>query len=288
MKNKLIFSLSIILISLLSLVACGPKSKPQETDKILTAYRLIDEQRADEAIALMENALIEEPNQDQYKEVLASAYAHKAGIKIQTLAPAITQGQKIKSIKMAPQESSGNSNQTVQNMASMFAGFSSFFEVYAAIPLVDADHVAYLEQSIAVLNSLTKTKQENALYRAVLEIVLLKHYLADGVVGEVPTASSSDLTAKDQKVTCQIDFEETKSNLAKLGKLFIDICGDLSLSNPNNGAQLKKNSEQATAFVSSLVSSTNTVTAIDEAANIFLKDMAVQYGLGKIIKCGGS
>ncbi len=287
-------------VGITGLIACGPKSNPQETNTVLTAYRLIDEQRTDEAISLLESELSVNPKNDEYKTILASAYAHKAGIKIQKLAPMVNQSEKIKGLnrRISVSSSEESTNERVSklaaNMGGLFTSLAGFFEVYASIPLVNTEQVSYLNQSIAILESLEQPKQENALYRGILRIVLLKYRLADGFIGEfIPPAIEakdlgSDSDTNSNKQSCRIDFVEVATNAANVAKILIDVCNDIALANPQHANQMRQASQQLTDVLSNIMTSTSTVTALDEVASLFLKETAIQNGLGKIIKCGGS
>ncbi len=76
---------------------CGRHHTAESTK--VRAYRLIDAQRTDEAIALIEMALDKDPGNYEYKVVLASAYAHKAGFRIQRLISVMDHAKEMSGIK---------------------------------------------------------------------------------------------------------------------------------------------------------------------------------------------
>jgi NRPS condensation-like uncharacterized protein len=73
-----------------------------------------------------------------------------------------------------------------------------------------------------------------------------------------------------------------------MGKLLIDIYNDIGFANPKQAVDMRKMAEQTSDSVTNLTIATTTVTVLDEAANIFLRQAAIQNGFGKIIKCGGN
>jgi hypothetical protein len=287
-KKNLQLTIAFLFFTL-ACFGCGHKNETQQENNILKAYRLIDEQRTDEAIELLENSLAEDPQNTDYKSVLASAYAHKAGIKIQKLVPAINQAEKLKKIddKSAstaePHSAIEKVNADALNIAALLGKFAGFFEVYASIPLVSKEQGPYLSHAIYLLNDIGNTiKPEDVLYRAVLEIVLLKHILAENLVGEFVASPTKD------KQTCLIDIGSVNDTVVTIGKLMIDIYNDIGFANPQQAEAMKKLANETSDSVSNITIATTTVTVLDEAATIFLKQAAIQNGFGKIIKCGGN
>lgn len=290
MKFKKILKVTLVLsLAVSTLFGCGTKNESQQNDTVLKAYRLIDEQRTDEAIELLESSLTQDPSNSEYKAVLASAYAHKAGIKIQKLVPVINQSDKLKKMNDKIPEIGSNQSTTEKvnagalNIAMLLTRFAGFFEAYASVPLVDKNQATYLTHAIYLLNDIgAQIKQEDVLYRAVLEIVLFKHILAEGLIGEFIAPQTKD------EQTCRIDLGNVNDTVVKLGKLMIDIYNDIGFANPKQAGDMKKMAEQTSDSVSNITIATTTVTVLDEAATIFLRQAAIQNGFGKIIKCGGN
>ena len=290
MKFKKILKITISIFVFSSfLFGCGNKKDNSRNDTVLEAYRLIDEQRTDEAIELLETSLSQEPSNTDYKAVLASAYAHKAGIKIQKLVPVLSQSDKLKKLNDKLSEVSKTESASVRvnagalNIAVILAKFSGFFEAYASVPLVNKDQATYLVHAIYLLNDIgNKIKPEDVLYRAVLEIVLLKHYIAEGFIGEFIEPQTKG------EQTCKLDLGNVNDTIIKMGKLLIDIYNDIGFANPKQAVDMKEMAEQTSDSVTNLTIATTAVTVLDEAANIFLRQAAIQNGFGKIIKCGGN
>ncbi len=290
MKFKNLLKVTLVLsLAFSALFGCGTKSESQQNDNVLKAYRLIDEQRTDEAIELLETSLTQDPSNTEYKKVLASAYAHKAGIKIQKLVPALNQSDKLKKLndKLPELASSQSTTEKVNagalNIALLLTRFAGFFEAYASVPMVDNSQAAYLTHAIYLLNDIgSQIKQEDVLYRAVLEIVLFKHILSDGLIGEFIAPKTKD------EQTCRIDLGNVNDTIVRLGKLMIDVYNDIGFANPKQAGDMKKMAEQTSDSISNITIATTTVTVLDEAATLFLKQAALQNGFGKIIKCGGN
>ena len=287
-QRKTITLLFIGLFLSVLVLGCAKKEDKKE-DTVLKAYRLIDEQRTDEAIELLESAIAKEPSNTQYKAVLASAYAHKGGIKVQKLVPIINHSEKLKKLsEKLPEVNKSEShsqrvNQTALNLAALLLRFSGFLEAYASVPLVTKDQATYLRHAIYILNDLgDKVRQEDVLYRAILEIVLLKHILAENFIGEFMEPATKE------EVTCRIDLGHVNDTAITLGKLLIDIFNDIGFSNPKQSEQMKRMANETSETISNLTIFFTSATVVDEASNIFIRQAAIQNGFGKIIRCNGS
>ncbi len=280
------YILSIVFI--ISCFGCNGKKQERRDDTVLNAYRLIDEDRNDEAIELLESALAGDPSNYQYTTVLASAYAHKAGVRIQNLVPVIQKSSELKKLtedklKTGLGETvSAKMNEGVLAIASTLIRFSSILETYASVPNISKTQSTYLIHSIYLLNSLgTKIQAEDIIYRVVLEVILFKYLLAEGFVGEFVEPKVKE------EGSCRIDLGNVNDAIIRTGKLLVDIINDLGFANPKQAEEMKRLANETSDTISSLTIATTAVTVVDEVANIFLKQTAIQNGFGKIIKCGG-
>ena len=95
--SALAIYLSICSLLCLFSLGCSRHRAPETTS--VRAYRLIDAQRTDEAITLLEASLDKDPNNYDYKVILASAYAHKAGFRIQRLISVMDHIKEMSAIK---------------------------------------------------------------------------------------------------------------------------------------------------------------------------------------------
>lgn len=275
----LILSLSFVLLD----AGCGPRGHAQKNDTVLNAYRLIDDQRTDEAIAVLETALVNDRNNYEFKVVLASAYAHKAGIRIQKLVPAVVQINKVNKLDRSPQDRKKLSveNAMALDIALLLNRFSAVFEAYASIPSVAEDQIIYLRHAIDLLNGTgAQIKPEDVVYRVALEIVLFKSALTQAVVG--PSAEQTN-----GQGVCLVNLTPLNASIVRLGKLLIDIYNDIGFINPRQAVGMKGQAEEVANAVSNMTIATTSVTVLDEAASMFLKRAAEESGFGKIVQCQG-
>lgn len=282
---------ALLLLGLFAFIGCKKKSHQPEEDVIVKAYRLIDEQRTSEAIDLLEEELKKDSinNNGEIKFVLASAYAHKAGIKIQVLVPAITQLYKFQNAtkkKKAVQNQALTPHKQVNKIAvtvsAIFNQISATLETYSAIPVVTETQVDFLKHAIDLIHSIAEPiNQEQALYRAVLEIIFFKYMMEESLL-TAPT--NIDFAIVEDK-NCVINMKKLNQSIVPLGKLLINILNDMALANPKHSESLTKSSSEISAYLTELALDSDMISVMDDFSSSFIKRSAFELGLGKIIKC---
>lgn len=287
---KLCIFKALLLLGLCTFIGCKKKNYQPKEDTVVKAYRLIDEQRTSEAIDLLEEELKKDSstNNSEIKFVLASAYAHKAGIKIQVLVPAVTQLYKFqnatkKKKSVQKQATSGKPvNKIAVTVSAMFNQISATLETYAAIPVVTETQVDFLKHAIDLIHSIeAPINQEQALYRAVLEIILFKYTMEESLL-TAPT--SIDFAIVEDK-NCVINIKKLNESIVPLAKLLIDIFNDMALANPKHSESLIKSSAEINAYLTDLALASSTINVMDDFSASFIKRSAFELGLGKMIKC---
>lgn len=279
---------TLLLLSFMSFVlcaACGKRAQNKD-NPVLTAYRLIDEQRTDEAVSLLENELSKDPENTEYKSVLASAYAHKSGIKIQRLVPAIIQSEKVNKLnrKISQLNKEANLGQKVKSiavdMSALLYKFAGFFDTYENIPVVSAGEAMYLHHAVQLLNEIgDKIKPEDAVYRAVLQTILMKHLISENLLGEF---EEQDFIVENK---CQLNLGNMNDTLIKLGKLLIDIFNDIAIASPKQAKDMKIQAQKTGEAVTNLTMATTSLIVLDEVSTVFLRQTILNNGFGKIVKC---
>ena len=282
--------LALLMIALLAFAtACAPKKKTEEKP-LVKAYRLIDDQRTEEAIAYLEELLAKEPDNADYKVALASAYAHKAGIRVQTLAPVITAAKNANDLGeklMAGLNALGPSDKkTIGNyIGDLIEANHRILAVVGlikAIPDVDGTGIQYIHQGLTLLDEIEKIRPADAIYRAVLRIVELKHDLVSNGFTDTKAVNALD-------ATCAFDPTELRKVIARQSQLISKIVGDVAIAQPSEAKRLSevqtKLVEQATELTSRLAS-TN-LTNGDDPATVEIKRAMLNHGFGRLLKCGG-
>lgn len=286
-KMKKLITASLLAVACIVINACAKNdTQNKKEDVVLKSYRLIDEQRTDEAIELLESELASDPDNYEYKITLASAYAHKGGMKVQKFVPAVSKADKMKDLKLSLEDVddkasvSNQVNTTAINVARLLTQFAQFFEVYAVIPVINSDQATYIKHAIYLLNETDdRLKPEDALYRAILGIIMFKHILAEGLIGEFVKPEGSE--------TCRFDLGNVNDTFVELGKTLIGVLNDIGYANDDQAKDLKTTSDEVADTVSNLTLATTSLMVIDEASSMFLQQAVIQHGFGKLIKCGG-
>lgn len=265
---------SVLLLAMLFVVGCSKDKSAAKNDEILKAYRLIDDQRTDEAIELLESSLRKNPNQYDQKVVLASAYAHKAGIKVQKLVKAVQLSKNLKDLKKKlPDQSS-------RSLAALFMRLSKALSTFNAIPSVSVEQSEYLRHAIEILKSLEdQIRPHDAVYRAVLNIVLFKHIFEQNLFGK---GDDDDLASNAR---CRVDLDLVQSTVKVLGQIMIEVFVDTAYANPKNAKGLDERIKKTEEFVISVSSLSESLTLSNDLSNGYLKSVALESGFGKIIKC---
>lgn len=250
---------------------CGQKAKTQK-DPVVESYRLIDENRTDEAIELLESELKANPTKDQklkMKLALASAFAHKAGVRVNKLVNMVKKLEPVSKIELKrdPLEPSASANekidQQILGITQMIKAFSGVLDFYAAIPnLQQSSDVSFVKNAVSILEDIEDIKPEDALYRAILRIIVFKHSIAD-LIGQ-----SSPLQMND----CKPDLLDLSARLSNAGYIFIELLSDLAIASPKQADALNSKASEIGSFVSDFSIFAATTTALDEVSTALAKN----------------
>lgn len=283
-------TLQFILVGVVIAALCGctyNKSNENETP-VLKAYRLIDQQRSDEAIEIMERALEAEPDNYEYKVTLASAYSHKAGLKIQKLVPVILKAQESeqnrtqleKKLSISTNAQNDQAQKYVINLVTLLMQFSGYIETYRAIPEIDADKVIYLKYAVQLLYETgNQIKKSDALLRSIMNVVLFKHIVAKNFM------YGSEIRPEGSYEECNLDFKKINEKLEEPAKILIDVFSDVGLVYPDQAVKMNENSMKVTDSVGELLTGAVKVAEMDQASKIFLARTSSQYSLGQFVLC---
>lgn len=266
------------LILMLGLAACAKKAEPQ-IDRITEAYRLIDAQRDDEAIALLEKVLQDEPNNREAKVTLASAYAHKAGFKIQAFWGMVDSARRK---EIATLKLEGNPNSAPAKFIMYLRATLTFARAMENLPELDAKKYSYLEYGLGILDGIDpkEKKPSDHILSALYRLVIFK-----ARVGWMYTASS--FTAKDDKGQCNLIVERLADGVLDSARLLEKITFDLSYAFPKEQIELQNSRKRLASFTQNLALQLDTLGVIDDAFKITFKNGMMQRGLGELVQCSG-
>ncbi len=282
MKNKVtvrfIFLILTIIMSITS-SSCQRKDKSESEDVVLKSYRLIDENRADEAITLLEAELKITPDSYDFRSILASAYAHKAGFKIQKLAPLVTIAKKLSSLKIKKEENLKNESHKSLDSSQSILKLNYAFEVFDTIPVILPEKIVYLDYAIHLLNSLdTKIRTEDVVYRALLKVLRLKYKIS----AKISVNANSNFSSNP---TCKADLSGLDEYVQSVAKEFLSLIDDVKAANPDQKEKLDILSQDVEESISSFKKVANPADQLDDVASALLKQTLLQSNLGAFIKC---
>lgn len=171
---------TFILISFimgLTTTACGPQKNGTESI-LVRSYRLIDENRMDEAITLLTQEQKQNPS-EQVNVTLASAYAKKSGLSIREITKSFSQAQAIASVDTSSLTESPNYfDQNIGQLGKLTTVNSQHFRFFSVVPKIEESKIIYLEYACKLLNSTQLTDPANHIYAAIIKIVLARSYLS--------------------------------------------------------------------------------------------------------------
>lgn len=281
---------SFTILACLAIAAAGcSRSRQNQAARnrpLIEAYQLIDRHRTDEAIIYLEDLLESDPENAEYLVALASAYAQKAGVRIQSFIPLIkVTKEKVGNAKWdidKDHEVGKRIDSTLTSLARILTKYAHIGRVYSVIPPVAPENRPFLIKAIDIMDGLKSPAQADAIYRAALKAVLFKHDLGERLIGPA-------FTEKGQKENnCKIDFVELSDATVNLGRLLIDIYADMAIAQPSKAARHKKSSADIANLVSNLTLATTSLMVLDEGSQVFLQSNLLENDFGKIIRCGGS
>jgi hypothetical protein len=284
---KLITAVIVFALS----VSCNKREQSREESSLVAAYKMIDAQRTDEAIQLLEAELATldpaSPYYSKVKVALGSAYAHKAGIKVQKFSKLLKVGKidtKFKDARKTDTKKKPTRAESadlyLKSVARMITGISNVAGAYTAIPNIKPEDEKYLIYSLKILDSvkIEQLTQGDALYRAVIRIIYLKHYMSSRVFED---ATAVDIDSK----TCEVNFDKISNTLHKLAGTGILIFDDLAHSAPKKAKKYKESRDDLLQAASDLTIISTFASVIDDATLALSKQALVETGLRKLLKC---
>lgn len=210
---RLIFSLISWISCTLLCLACSNKQNTSQDDNLITGYQLIDSGRTNEAVDHFSILQQREPTNQDYLRGLGSAFAARAGFKVQNLTGPIQEINSLDSMKKNYSDllekwlAKDSKLEPVKNLLSLEIEVVSFIKKISLIPSFTTDQIYDLKKAITTYQLLDPPSQGDYLYIAVLEALLLKSVLLE----QVPT-----LNCKQFIIALQDRFLEVASSYSSI------------------------------------------------------------------------
>lgn len=269
----------------MGLNGCSPRPQDPSKEKLLKASRLIDAGKPDEAISYLEKLIEQEPQNTDAKVALSSAYAAKAGIKVTSFAGMIINARSVENVMAELSKNAepsttptGQVDEFLKKVSSLMSKASGVARIYVDIPEIRDDVYPYLLYAIEILEEQKDLKAEDKIFKVIMEIIVLKHMIStDLVVG---------IFQKDwYSQKCVLNFNKFNRSLIKTGKLVVAILEDLEVAHPSKAKELNELSGKIVSSISDLTSAATSITVLDEASQMFLKNAIISAGIGNLAEC---
>jgi hypothetical protein len=237
-KSMRWITLPLFLIStLLFTFGCQKSNDSGSETATLKAYRLIDENRMDESIQLLQDEIQAKENRKEiddeyysYISIMASAYAKKAGITMRTLVQSYNQIKTslARTDELIPKKKSADKNQRViQDIEEQIRNYTKLSRILKIMPVIDDNSLVYLNYAIALLDKIPKPATADHMYRIILRVVAFTHLISNANINKVLPETSK---TEEQ---CVVHLRKTNEYLLLVSKLYIKILDDLSLAFPS-------------------------------------------------------
>jgi hypothetical protein len=184
---------------------------------------------------VLEKQLEVTPNSTELKTVLASAYAHSAGVRMHQFLTVLSRFQnksnEISGLKDRPSKAQMTykqkvSEESLEDTLKFLIQTQAMVQALAELPSLNTADEAKLQYAVQILSELpANLNQEDALYRGLLRLVLIKSSLQRLTHTKMKVSQAKD-------GTCEIDTNEVSDNVNEFVIYMMLLYQDLSLGQP--------------------------------------------------------
>jgi hypothetical protein len=251
--------------------SCEKKESPK--DVILLAYQLIDLNKPDQAIVLLETELKTNPRHQKARIVLASAYAFKAGVTMKDVLAAYNQSyfknRRFQGFFLT------NENEKV-GMERFLIELLKIADVFGDIPAVSAGKYDYLQEGISILNQSDRLSRADFLYSAILRVIELKSWML---------IELRNVNFMDAQSQCHLDYQKLMSFVSQMTEKLMLLLSDLSVAQPERRDEFIQSRTAVFKAYSNLTTMIDSNT-IENGQNMgAFNALMLQLGLGVLIRC---
>jgi hypothetical protein len=280
----------IFLLPVLISLGCGQQSAAPEEDSVLKAYKLIDQDRAEEAVALIEPEHRANPKDRRLTITLASAHTSLAGLQVysfydlleHTVFNKSSQGSDSKFSLTPPKlDLTGDDSQKARNFVSYLVSYLTYIDtllsIYQKIPSLTMPQKKHLEIAVALLETLNPQEKSDGLFKAVLRVVYFKYQI------EKEFVPSMIRTDKDN--VCQLNFSNLTDNVWNTLVSLENILSDLTIAYPKKESDYNQAINDAKKMADQLITGVTALELVGNGAVDLLIGHLKQQGMGDQIKC---
>jgi hypothetical protein len=246
------YLLLIITTSLLAFASCEKQQdRSSEQDSVLDkAMTMIESGKTDDAIDALQIELKKDPKSDKTREILASAYASRAGIHVENYYgftfsyDALIKGPQDFQTHTSDQDPIDLSKvftglppeaiNALQNFSANLYIIQSIHHRLEQIPLVNDTQIQDLMRAIEILKPTALPGAH--MYRLILEIIVLRASLEqDGHLLQ---------TAAEKGISCQSNFDTAMQSVQFSFTLIQDMLSDIMVGYPSKADDLRSTQKQ--------------------------------------------
>lgn len=247
----------VLLAFMLMLMGCQSKNSQQQDESVvLHSYRLIDENRTDEAIVLLTDEInklsknTSEANNSaemiELKITLASAYAKKAGLTVREMAKAIKQSQQIANINTMTTTSTSaeyaKNEKILHDFSELLLTYFKSFQIISVIPKIEPAKIVYLSQAVKIISSISDLSPADLIYSAVLKVVLVRTLLESNEIKQIIPV----ITKENNE--CVAKVGEFRDYLVRASKILISGLEDLTKALPDKKDEYMRSAHDIVEF----------------------------------------
>lgn len=291
----------LAVVALSGSVGCDRSpSGPSESISVRSS-RLIDEQRTEEAIQLLEPHVRANPDDIDAAVSLSAAYAHKAGFQFRNFYGMLNQIlEHSKRLKAEPDPVNTESASTAERAIATWTHHSGrmfgLIRIFEAIPSLTKSNIEFVRHGVQILNSKEQLlRPKDRAFRVLIRAVIIKHLLTQIAEPRAPVASpKKDGQNPNQKI-CFVDFRAVDKYINTPGGELISLFGDMSWIQPNGNEAFARTISDIRNSVSNINVFLTAVSLANDATLLYLKNSVVEGStttpspllpnLGQLIAC---
>lgn len=269
------FGPAFLFLSMALTSGCQQQTEPQITP-VTESYRLIDLHRTDEAIDLLEKSYHDDPTNAEIRVALASAYAHKAGFRIQALWGVVGAATRN---EIAHLNFENQPNHAASRAVGFLRSMMKIVRIIDAVPEVDAERISYAEHAIGLLDGMDQKvmRSSDHVLSALLRLLVFR--------SKAGWMYSSSAFAVQRGGKCHVSVDSLSDRTVELARILERVTFDLDGAFPKQRKSLQNVRLQLAGFVRNSTRELDSVAVADEAFRAVFKTEVLQAGLGQWVEC---
>jgi|GEM_PF-4274291 len=293
--------LLLTVVALGGSVSCDRSPNGPTESVSVRSSRLIDEQRTEEAIQLLEPHVRANPEDIDAAVSLSAAYAHKAGFQFRSFYGMLNQIlEHSKRIKTEPTPATAGSASTAERAIATWTYHSGrmfgLIRIFEAIPSLTKSNIEFVRHGVQILSSKEQLlRPKDRAFRVLLRAVIIKHLLTQIAEPHAPVASPKKEGQNPSQKICFVDFRAVDKYINTPGGELISLFADMAWIQPKGKEAFARTVSEIRNSVSNINVFLTAVSLVNDATLLYLKNSVVDGSsltaspllpnLGQLIAC---